>query len=137
MKRTVRVIPFLFILLTVCAFSGCTPKEGGTPDDFMNVDVITSADGKAYTVKNGCEKGHFSVEDGKPCQVEITVKKQSGTLHIRIEKDEDHKPIYQGKDLPSSQFTVTAEEAGDYTVTVQAKNFVGEYRTELNTAATD
>lgn len=137
MKPAIRTGIFLFILLTVCAFSGCTPKEAEPQSASMNVDVITSADGKAYMVKNGSEKGHFSVEDGKPCQVEITVKKQSGALHIRIEKDKDHKPIYQGKDLPSSQFTVTAEEAGDYTVTVQAKNFVGEYRTELNTAATD
>lgn len=137
MKPAIRTGIFFFLLLTVCAFCGCTPKDSEPQSASMNVDVITSADGKTYTVKNGSEKGHFSVKDGKPCQVEITVNKQSGTLHIRIERDEDRKSIYQGKDLPSSQFTVIAEEDGDYTVTVEAKNFVGEYRTELNTAAAD
>ena len=73
------------------------------------------------------------VFDGKPVDIGITVKKQSGTLGIRIEKNGEEKPIYQGKDLPSSKFTVTADKAGAYTVTVEAKNFIGEYRTELNT----
>lgn len=133
MKSAIRTGIFFFLLLTVWAFCGCTPKDSEPQSASMKVDIMTSSDGKPYTVKNGSEKVHFSVENGKPRQVEITVKKQSGTLDIRIEKDEDHKPIYQGKDLPSSQFTVIAEKEGEYTVTVEAKNFVGEYRTELTT----
>lgn len=133
MKSAIRTGIFFFLLLTVCAFSGCSPKESEPQSASMKVDIMTSSDGKPYTIKNGSEKVYFSVEDGKSRQVEITVKKQSGTLDIRIEKDEDHKPIYQGTDLPSSQFTVTAAEAGEYTVIVEAKDFIGEYRTELTT----
>lgn len=133
MRSAIRTGIFFFLLLTVWAFCGCAPEKSEPQSASMKVDIMTSSDGKPYTVKNGCEKVYFSVEDGKPCQVEITVKKQSGTLNIRIEKDEDRKLIYQGKDLPSSQFTVIAEKAGEYTVTIEAKDFVGEYRTGLTT----
>ena len=130
MKKNVKALTLLSVFLLLLFLFGCTKEEQSRP---MNVDIITSADGKTYTVKNGCEKVHFSVGDGKPCQVEISVKKQSGTLTLRIEKNGEEKPIYQGTDLPSSQFTVTADEAGEYTVTVEANDFIGEYRTELNT----
>ena len=131
MKKNVKVLTLLSVFLLLLFLFGCTKEEQSRP---MTVDLITSADGKTYTVKNGCEKGHFSVGDKNPCQIEITVKKQSGKLNIRIEKDGEEKPVYRGTDLPSSQFTVTAAEAGEYTVTVEAKDFIGEYRTELKTA---
>ncbi|MDD6527408.1 MAG: hypothetical protein PUF31_06385 [Oscillospiraceae bacterium] len=133
MKPAIRIGILLFLLLTVCAFFGCAPEKADPQSDSMNIDVITASDGQTYTVKNGRETVSFRVEDGKPVEVGITVKKQSGTLGIRIEKNGEEKPIYQGKDLPSSQFTVTADKAGAYTVTVEAENFIGEYRTELNT----
>lgn len=133
MRTAKTALSFLFILLTVCSLFSCAPKDDGTQGSSMKVDVVTACDGQSYTVKNGCETVNFRVEDGKPVDIGITVKKQSGTLGIRIEKNGEEKPIYQGKDLPSSKFTVTADKAGAYTVTVEAKNFIGEYRTELNT----
>ncbi len=133
MRTAKTALSFLFVLLTVCSLFGCAPEDDGTQGNSMKVDVVTACDGQTYTVKNGRETVSFRVEDGKPVEVGITVKKQSGTLGIRIEKNGEEKPIYQGKDLPSSQFTVTADKAGAYTVTVEAENFIGEYRTELNT----
>lgn len=72
MKKNVKALTLLSVFLLLLFLFGCTKEEQSRP---MNVDVITSADGKTYTVKNGCEKVHFSVGDGKPCQVEITVNK--------------------------------------------------------------
>ncbi|MGN1194804.1 MAG: hypothetical protein ACI4SB_04915, partial [Acutalibacteraceae bacterium] len=66
------------------------------------------------------EKVSFCVENGKACEVGLTVKKQSG------------KQIYSGKVLPTSQFTVIAAKEGDYTVYIEAESFVGEYNTVLN-----
>ena len=133
MRTAKTALSFLFVLLTVCSLFGCASEDAGAQSGPMRVDVVTACDGQTYTVKNGCETVNFRVEDGKPVEVGITVIKQSGTLGIRIEKNGEEKPIYQGKDLPSSKFTVTADKAGAYTVTVEAKNFIGEYRTELNT----
>lgn len=132
MKITLRLlfIPVILAAFAVCLF-GCSQKIV-TPGSSMQVDLVTDRDGSAYTVRNGCEKVSFRVENGKACQVGLTVKKQSGKLNIRIEENSTGKQIYCGKDLPTSQFTVTADEAGDYTVYIEAESFVGEYNTVLN-----
>ena len=132
MKITIRLlfIPVVLAAFAVCLF-GCAQKSI-TPGSSMQVDLVTDRNGSSYTVRNGCEKVSFRVENGKACQVGLTVKKQSGKLNIRIEENRTGKQIYCGKDLPVSQFTVTADEAGDYTVYIEAKSFVGEYNTVLN-----
>lgn len=132
MNRKIRLFAASVILLlfAVCLF-GCVQKGEG-PKGTMTVDLVTDRDGSSYTVRNGCEKVSFCVENGKTCGVGLTVKKQSGKLNIRIEEDGSGKQIYCGKDLPTSQFTVIAGEAGDYTVYIEAENFVGEYQTVLN-----
>lgn len=132
MKITIRLlfIPVVLAAFAVCLF-GCSQKIV-TPGSSMQVDLVTDRDGSAYTVRNGCEKVSFRVENGKACQVGLTVKKQSGKLNIHIEENSTGKQIYCGKDLPASQFTVIADEAGDYAVYIEAESFVGEYNTVLN-----
>lgn len=132
MKPKIRLLCVTVILaaFAVCLF-GCAPKDGAS-DSSINADIVTDRDGSSYTVRNGCEKVSFRVENGKTCGVGLTVKKQSGKLDIRIEEDGSGKQIYSGKDLPTSQFTVIADKEGDYTVYIEAESFVGEYQTVLN-----
>ncbi|MGN1444097.1 MAG: hypothetical protein ACI4XE_09650 [Acutalibacteraceae bacterium] len=129
MKHSIRLFTLSVLLIMVTLICACT-QSGETTDCTMNVDLVTQGDGSSYTVRNGWEKRSFCVEDGKVCEVKITVKKQGGKLDISVKEDSSDPPIYTGKDLPSAQFTVTADKAGDYTVLIEAENFIGEYVVE-------
>lgn len=96
----------------------------------MTVNVIKTKDGTSLTVQNGTEQRSFRVEKGQSCEVFITVNKAGGTLDIEIERADGKKTLYVGKDLPSSSFSVTASEAGDYVVLIEAGGFVGGYSVE-------
>ena len=129
MKHFIRLFTLLVLLVSITVFSACT-RSGETKDCTMTVDLVTEKDGSSYTVRNGREIRSFCVEDGKVCEVKITVKKQNGKLDISIKEKGADLPIYTGKDLPSSLFTVTADKAGDYTVLIEAESFIGEYSVE-------
>lgn len=50
-----------------------------------------------------------------------------------IAKDGDREnAIYEGNDIPTSEFTVSAKEAGDYIIWIEASNFAGEYSFEIS-----
>ena len=96
----------------------------------MTVDVIKTKDGTSLTVRSGTEQRSFSVEEGRSCEVFVTVKKAGGTLDLKIESADGEKTLYVGKDLPSSSFSVTASEAGDYVIFIEAFGFIGGYTVE-------
>lgn len=62
---------------------------------------------------------------GKDECVEVRIKKEKGTLSLKIEKEEG-EPIYQGDDVSSGDFVVFAEESGNYRFTVSGKRAGGK-----------
>lgn len=129
MKHFIKLFTLFALLVGMTVFGACT-RNVEIKDCTMNIDLVTQEDGSSYTVRNGRETRSFCVEDGKVCEVKITVKKQSGKLDISIKENGSDRPIYTGKDLPSSLFTVAADKSGDYTVLIEAENFIGEYSVE-------
>ena len=58
------------------------------------------------------------------CVVVKTIK-EKGKLSLKIE-NEKGEPVYQGDDVPSGDFIVFADEAGNYNFIVSRKNAKGE-----------
>lgn len=121
----------LTVVLTATLLMGCTADSSKSKNDYtnMNIDYRTRADGSTYTVYNGKAQEFFGVAEGKENVVDITVKKEAGTLKITIHEENNPKNIlYEGHDFPAEHFTVTAKAAGRYRILIEAKDFIGTYR---------
>lgn len=76
-----------------------------------------------YTILNTsyAHTKHLGARDS----IRAEVSSEAGKVSASIRKD-DEKPVYQGENIPTSAFTVTVEEPGDYTITVTGENASGE-----------
>lgn len=128
MKR-LKVMVFLCLLLILC-LAGCSKKKSDRPE--MNIDFVQGKNGESLKKMDGTYQYTFSVEDDDYYDVGISVTKESGSLSVTITRDEDGKKIYTGTDLPTSEFTVHADEVGHYKVLFTADNFVGDYSCDLS-----
>ena len=75
-----------------------------------------------YTAFNTTDGQTLSLEAGETLQIQVV--SDAGCLSMTIQKEGDD-PIYQGTNLPTQTFTVAAEEAGDYTVTLTGETAKG------------
>ena len=123
MKDTIIIIILTFIAVIL---TGCSSSEKQYTPVSMNCDVITAEDGSTAVRKNGEEQSSFTVEEGTASEIAVSVERVSGALSITIAQD-GKAAIYEGNDIPTSDFTVYAKEKGEYTIYVKAKDFVGDY----------
>ena len=123
MKDTIIIIILTFIAVIL---TGCSSGEKQYTPSAMNCDVITAEDGSTAVRRNGEEYSSFIVEEGTASEIAVSVERVSGVLNIIIAQD-GKAAIYEGNDIPTSEFTVYAKEKGEYTIYVKAKNFVGDY----------
>ncbi len=116
------ILTFIAVVLTGCSSEKCNPQP------HMDSEIITQENGGSLIRRNGEEHISFAVPDGSEGVVAVSVQRVSGNLNIVIAPEADSKSaVYEGRDVPSSEFTVYAKEAGDYKICVKAENFVGDY----------
>lgn len=127
LSKSKAIFTVLFVLLITTALIGCSAQKDENPK--MNIDYGKRDDGTGFTVYNGEAQEFFGVADGKENAVDVTVKKESGSLRITIHKENDPDSIvYDGHDFPNESFTVTVKEPGRYRILVHAEEFVGSYK---------
>ena len=101
-------------LCTSCSFP--TEKNITTPSMSMQYDSCF----------NGHKSTTLSLKENESIDVEIDIVSKSGKISVSI-VNEDNKSIYKGIDIPTSSFTVTLNEKGNYEITVSAENHKGSF----------
>jgi ABC-type glycerol-3-phosphate transport system substrate-binding protein len=123
-KKTATLIMTLAVLLALVA---C----GETNEDkiaSMTTNELTNNDGTTALVKNGTETYYFHVGKNETYEITMSFKNESGSVSAFIAKDGvKDNAIYTGTDIPSSTFTVTASEPGEYQIHYEVSNYIGEY----------
>lgn len=81
------------------------------------------------------KKRSFQVGENETVKIRVSVEKRDGVLNVYIAKDGDKEnAIYKGEDITTSEFIVSAKEAGDYIIWIEADNFEGEYSFEISSS---
>ena len=112
----------ILIAALAALITGCgSAQNAETPS--MNIDFVNG-----QTVYSGTEQRFYQVKEGNAGELKITVTRESGNLNISVcpVNDPQHY-CYRGTDIPSSDFTVTLPEPGEYKVFVEADKFAGSY----------
>lgn len=128
MKDTIIIIILTFIAVVL---TGCSSGEKQYTPAAMNCEVFTAEDGSSMVRKNGEEYSSFTVLEGEAVEIAVIVNRVSGVLNINISQD-GRAAIYDGNDVPTSEFSVYAKEKGEYIICVMAKDFVGDYSFEIS-----
>lgn len=81
-----------------------------------------------YSVFNTTYEQSFHLEQGDVICCSIVADK--GTIDIMIQSNEGVK-AYQGSDVPTGNFEVQVEEAGEYTITVTGDKAAGSAMFEI------
>lgn len=123
MKDTIIIIILTFIAVVL---TGCSSGEKHDKQPSMECEVITADDGSNIVRKSGEEHSSFTIDEGEVGEIAVSVRRVSGVLNITIGSD-GKAAIYEGNDVPTSEFTVYAKENGEYTICVKAEDFVGDY----------
>lgn len=123
MKKLVLLIVCFVLSLSFCSCD----KDDTDSKPKMNIDAIQMDDGTYQNKYNGNAQEFFIVEEGEAVDVVVTINRVSGTFNCVIGINETTDYIYEGNDLPTSTFTVTAREAGYYRIYIDTCDFVGTY----------
>lgn len=117
----------IMVALLLLVFTACNKKDD-EERPVMNIDYATDDSGEQYMVKNGSEQYLFQVAEGENYSVKVSVKTKKGKISIRIFKDGDRDDtIYEGNEIPDTEFVVYAREAGEYTIWTEVEDYVGTY----------
>lgn len=114
------------LLAAILLFGGCGAQPVENDNPVMQVAIVENADGGSKAVRNGSEQRFYQVPSGKTGEIHVTIHTESGKLDLQIYQDESD-PVYRGSDLGSADFRVILDKEGEYTVRVDAEDFVGEY----------
>lgn len=112
-------------LMLVFLLTGCTPDSSFTVGSFEN-NTKTSTSMK-YQRFNGQKTRKITVEKGKKLVVSMDIVTESGSLSMSIKNDKEES-FYTGTDMQTSSFQVDLDKAGEYTITLKAKNHKGSYK---------
>lgn len=109
------VLLVLALLLTGCAQQPQAPFDGviATSDVVFNLD---------FTALNTTYTSTLIVPEGKEIMADIQC--DGGRIDVTI-TPEDGEPIYTGKRLPTSSFSIVPKTPGRYTVTISGENASG------------
>ncbi len=138
MKKLSKLLFILFIVLSTTLINGCTYGSGTTS---MSVEVNTGSKmSMSYKKFTGYKATKLSVEKDQTVEVEVDIVSEAGKLDLVIEKEnkgddegeqeKKGKPekVYEGTDIPTSNFKVILEEPGKYIVKVTGDKHKGSYK---------
>ncbi len=118
---------FAFILLVLagllagCAVGSGTVKNGEEFNTPTKMSMI-------YDKFDGYKQGRIDVNANEPVEVKVNIVTEGGSIAAYIAKDNEiSHSSYEGHNIPTSSFTVTLTEPGNYTVRVDADNHTGGY----------
>ena len=81
-----------------------------------------------YERFSGYKEIELEVKENEPRVVDVDVVTTKGTLSAWIaNRDNLEKPSYEGRNIPTSTFTVTLSEPGTYTLHVEGDNHTGSF----------
>lgn len=112
----------LLLLVLVLSLGGCA----------ANISIGSVANDSehkmsaSYMLYSGTKERELTVEDGESVVVTVKVKTIKGSLNAYI-YNEDEEYSYEGHDIQTSEFTVTLDEPGDYTIEVEADKHKGSF----------
>ena len=121
-RRKPRFCPAVLALLLAVALAGC-----GAPPPAPKAQMTIRFE-NGQPVRTGTELQSYRLEEGRTGELEISVETESGSVDISVfPTNAPDRFCYRGTALPTSVFTVTLAEAGEYTVQIQADRFIGSY----------
>ena len=78
----------------------------------------------SFSVMNTTESHDLALNAGETLSAALV--NDGGTLAVTIQKGDD-APLFEGTDLTTQNFTVTAQETGSYTVSVTGRHAKGSF----------
>ena len=124
----------LIIVLTIILLSGCTY---GSYSSTRAVEISTSSQmSMSYEKFNGYKATSIKVKEGNPVDVNVDIVSNTGKLDMSITDEKDHS-VYEGKDIPTSSFSVSLDKPGDYKLIVSGEKHSGSYKITWGKASED
>ncbi|AEY66436.1 hypothetical protein [Clostridium sp. BNL1100] len=124
----------LIIVLTIILLSGCTY---GSYSSTRAVEISTSSQmSMSYEKFNGYKATSIKVKEGNPVDVNVDIVSNTGKLDMSITDEKDHS-VYEGKDIPTSSFSVSLDKPGDYKLKVSGEKHSGSYKITWGKASED
>ncbi len=120
-----RKLILLIIVSTILLLSGCTY---GSYSTFKSTEKNTSSMmSMKYEKFNGYKATSIKVKEGNPIDVNVDIVSTKGKLDMSITDEKGHS-VYEGKDIPTSSFSVKLDKSGDYKLKVQGEKHSGSYK---------
>lgn len=123
MKNKIKLL--MTCILAIIMITGCTTGSFVTIGSIENNS--SSKISMSYQKFDGYKSTKIHVNDGDQMEVSVDIVTEKGKLDLKI-TDENDKTAYEGNDIPTSNFKVTLDKAGDYTITLNADNHKGSYK---------
>lgn len=121
------------LLMMLLALTGLlfSCSNGDSPEVVGEVETNTERSmSMTYEKFDGRKQAGESIRvaPGEEVVVRVDVVTEGGSLTVYIAPESDPKDyVLESHDLPTSQFTVTLSEVGNYIVQVEAKDHKGSY----------
>ncbi len=125
----------LFVLILsiglVGFLSGCT--YGSSITLYSNENNSNSKMSMTYKKFSGYKATDITVAEGEKVEVNVSIESKEGKLGLTILKKKDSKggkeeTVYEGKELPTSNFKVILDKTGDYNIKVTGEKSNGSYK---------
>ncbi|EPR13205.1 hypothetical protein [Ruminiclostridium papyrosolvens] len=124
----------LIIVSTIFLLSGCTYGSYSTLKSVEN--NTSSMMSMRYERFNGYNATPIKVKEGNPIDVSVDIVSNKGKLDMSI-TDEKGQSVYEGKDIPTSSFSVRLDKDGDYKLKVSGEKHSGSYKITWGKASED
>ena len=105
----------MFFLVSACAGLTDSTFSGSKTGDENHYDITFDILNKTCTHELNMEQGE---------KIHVQIEKKSGDIKVMIQKNQEN-PIYEGNGDVATDFYVSIEEAGTYTVSVTGKKAKG------------
>lgn len=124
----------LIIVSTIFLLSGCTYGSFSAIKSFeKNTFSMMSM---SYERFNGYKATSVKVKEGNPIDVNVVIVSEKGKLNMSIAGEDGHS-VYEGKDIPTSSFSVKLHKSGDYKIKVSGEKHSGSYKITWGKASED
>ena len=119
MKKNITILIVIIIIL----ISGCTT---GSYSTFNSKEFN---DGTSFSMEYSKFNGNKSrtVKTEKETEFSVNISTESGQIDMTIE-DKSGNVFYEGNNIPTSNFTVTVKELGEYIITILGHDHKGSYK---------
>ena len=124
----------LIIVSTIFLLSGCTYGSFSTLKSVENNTLSMMS--MSYERFNGYKATSIKVKEGNPIDVNVDIVSTKGKLDVSITDEKGHS-VYEGKDIPTSSFSVRLDKPGDYKLKVSGEKHSGSYKITWGKASED